>query len=305
MNKIILDDILGFSAYEKVRQQFREDIIEKKKKRRVSVGDKVSIVFENRDTVIFQIQEMLRAERITDLDKIREEIAVYNELIPNPGELSATLFLEIEDQTHLREDLLKFLGIDEAVFFKVGGHVVAGRFEEGRSKEDKISAVQYVRFLFDPEARQALVNGEPAELVIDHPNYQARAVLAAEAQAVLGARFGELSMAKARRHARNTKQLQIIWDTVKDDKSHPTADQIYDRVRKKMPNISLGTVYRNLQKLVFDEKLQVLMRGRSQHFDPLVERHQHFICELCDRVYDVLIDNQREIKPVQTAPRGL
>jgi Fe2+ or Zn2+ uptake regulation protein len=111
-------------------------------------------------------------------------------------------------------------------------------------------------------------------------------------------------MAKARRHPRNTKQLQIIWDTVKDDKSHPTADQIYDRVRKKMPSISLGTVYRNLQKLVSDEKLQVLMRGRSQHFDPLVERHQHFICERCDRVYDVLIDRQREITPVKLPHEG-
>src|ERR1700741_1500029 len=105
MKKIALDDILGFSAYEKVRQEYRQQIIDKKKSRRVAVGDKVSLVFENRDTVIFQIQEMLRAERIGDLDKIREEIAVYNELIPNPGELSATLFLEIEDQTHLRDDL--------------------------------------------------------------------------------------------------------------------------------------------------------------------------------------------------------
>ena len=111
-------------------------------------------------------------------------------------------------------------------------------------------------------------------------------------------------MAKARRYARNTKQLQIIWDTVKDDKSHPTADQIYERVRRKLPSISLGTVYRNLQKLVSDEKLQVLMRRRSQHFDPLVERHQHFICELCDRVYDVLIDQQREIKPVKLPHEG-
>jgi hypothetical protein len=179
MNKIILDDILGFSAYEKIRQKFREEIIEKKKKRRISVGDKVSIVFENRDTVIFQIQEMLRAERISDLDKIREEIAVYNELIPGPDELSATLFLEIENQSHLRDDLLKFLGIDEAVSLKIGGHVVPGRFEEGRSKEDKISAVQYVRFPLTAAARQALVDGEPAELVIDHPNYKARTVLAA------------------------------------------------------------------------------------------------------------------------------
>ena len=182
MNKIILDDILGFSAYERVRQKFRADIIEKKKKRRISIGDKVSIVFENRDTVIFQIQEMLRAERITDLDKIREEIAVYNELVPDPGELSATLFLEIEDQSHLREDLLQFLGIDEAVALKIGGHVIPGRFEEGRSKDDKISAVQYVRFSLNSDARQAFARGEPAELVIDHPNYKARTILAAEAQ---------------------------------------------------------------------------------------------------------------------------
>ena len=182
MNKISLDDVLGFTAYEKVRQNFRAEIIEKKKRRRVSVGDKVSLLFENRDTVLFQIQEMLRAERIADLDKIREEIAVYNELIPNPGELSATLFLEIEDQGRLREELLEFLGIDEAVSIKVGSHVVPGRFEEGRSKEDKISAVQYVKFPFSGEARAALTEGAPVELVIDHPNYRARAVLAPEAQ---------------------------------------------------------------------------------------------------------------------------
>jgi hypothetical protein len=182
MKKIILDDILGFSAYEKVRQDFREDIIAKKKHRRVSVGDKVSLVFENRDTVIFQVQEMLRAERIADLDKIREEIAVYNELIPNAGELSATMFLEIEDQSHLREDLLQFLGIDETVSIRVGPHSVPGRFEEGRSKEDKISAVQYVRFPFDAQAQAAFLGGEKAELVIDHPNYKARVALAPEVQ---------------------------------------------------------------------------------------------------------------------------
>ena len=182
MNKVLLDDILGFSAYEKVRQEFRQAVIEKKKLRRVPVGDKVSLVFENRDTVIFQIQEMVRAERITDLDKIREEIAVYNELIPNPGELSATMFLEIEDQTHLRDELLKFLGIDEAVAMKIGGHAIRGRFEEGRSKQDKISAVQYVRFPLSDQARQALADGERAELAIDHANYRASSVLSRDAQ---------------------------------------------------------------------------------------------------------------------------
>ena len=182
MKKIVLDDILGFAAYEQVREKFRNDIIDKKKKRRIALGDLVSVVFENRDTVTFQIQEMLRAERITDLDKIREEIAVYNELVPDTDELSATLFLEIEDQSHLREDLLKFLGIDEAVFLKVGERSIQGRFEEGHSKEDKISAVQYVRFTFDPQTRQAFRAGERAELIIDHPNYKARAVLAPDTQ---------------------------------------------------------------------------------------------------------------------------
>jgi hypothetical protein len=182
MKKIVLDDILGFAAYEQVREKFRNDIIDKKKKRRIALGERVSVVFENRDTVTFQIQEMLRAEKITDLDKIREEIAVYNELIPDTDELSATLFLEIEDQSHLREDLLKFLGIDQAVFLKVGERSIPGRFEEGHSKEDKISAVQYVRFPFDPQTRQAFRAGEHAELIIDHPNYKARAVLAPDAQ---------------------------------------------------------------------------------------------------------------------------
>src|ERR687895_577803 len=175
MRKVAIDDIVGLSGYEKIRQDFRRRIIELKQKRRVSLGDRVSVVFENRDTVIFQIQEMLRVERITDLDKIREEIATYNQLIPDSGELSATLFLEIEDQTHLRDELLKFLGIEEAVYLKVGNHSIHARFEEGRSKEDKISAVQYVKFPFPEPVLKAFVEGQQAELVIDHPNYKATA----------------------------------------------------------------------------------------------------------------------------------
>jgi hypothetical protein len=177
MKKVALDDIMGLAAYEKVRDHFRRRVIELKKARRVAVGNKVTLVFENRGTVIFQIQEMVRAERIADLDKIREEIEVYNELIPEPGELSATLFLEITEQNHLREDLLKFLGIDEAVYFKVGSHSIHARFEAGHSKEDKISAVQYVKFPFSEAGRRAFIQGEEAAIVIDHPNYKARALV--------------------------------------------------------------------------------------------------------------------------------
>ena len=133
----------------------------------------------------------MRAERNTDLDKIREEIEVYNELIPAADELSATLFLEIEDQTGIREELLKFLGIDQAVVLQVGGHVISARFEEGHAKEDKISAVQYVKFPFTEAALREFISGEPAELVIDHPNYRARAALGAATQRSLMEDLGQ------------------------------------------------------------------------------------------------------------------
>jgi len=111
-------------------------------------------------------------------------------------------------------------------------------------------------------------------------------------------------MARSHRQSRNTKQLKQIWHAVKDDSSHPTADQVYARVRKKLSHISLGTVYRNLQKLVADDKLQILMVGRAQHFDPWVARHQHFICESCDRVFDVMVDPRKEIKPAKLPHLG-
>jgi Fur family peroxide stress response transcriptional regulator len=111
-------------------------------------------------------------------------------------------------------------------------------------------------------------------------------------------------MPKLEKKSRNTKQLEVIWDAIKDDTSHPTADQVYARVRDRFPNVSLGTVYRNLQKLVADEKLQVLMLGRSQHFDPLVTRHQHFICENCGRVFVVLVDTGDEVKPAKLPHAG-
>ena len=111
-------------------------------------------------------------------------------------------------------------------------------------------------------------------------------------------------MAKSLSHSRNTKQLELIWRAVKGDKSHPTADQVYGRVRKKSSRISLGTVYRNLRKLVAGDKLQILMVGRAQHFDPLVERHQHFICERCARVFDVMVDPRKEITPVKLPDEG-
>lgn len=191
MKKITLDDIKGLAAYEKERADFRRRIIDLKKKRRVPVGDNVTLVFENRDTVIFQIQEMLRAERITDLDKVRDEIETYNSLIPEPWELSATLLLEIEDQANLREELLKFLGVDEAVSLKVGEKgSVRAQFEEGRSREDKISAVQYVKFPVGEELSKGFADKKnEIKLVIEHPNYRAETSLGPETRESLAEDF--------------------------------------------------------------------------------------------------------------------
>ncbi len=193
MKKITIHDVMGLAAYEKVRPQFRQEIIDHKKLRRLSVGDRISLVFEDRRTVLFQIQEMIRAEKIADLDKIKEEIEVYNALIPDANELSATLLIEIEEQNKIRDDLLQFLGIDEAVYLEIGqNHRIRAAFEEGHSKEDKLSAVQYVRFRFNSEERAAFVSGnEEVRITIAHPKYQVTAKIPEEARKALSQDFTE------------------------------------------------------------------------------------------------------------------
>jgi hypothetical protein len=179
MKKVTLDEIMGLERYEQARDACRQRIIALKKHRRVSVGDQVTFVFENHDTMWFQIQEMLRAERLSDVDRVREEIEVYNALIPDPGELSATMLIEITEESQIRERLVRLIGIDQAVTMNVGnGVLVRAEFEEGRSKEDKLSAVQYVRFCFSDAARRAFLDrNQPVRLIIDHPNYRHQAVL--------------------------------------------------------------------------------------------------------------------------------
>jgi Protein of unknown function (DUF3501) len=179
MQKITLDEIVGLERYERIRPEFRRRIIDLKKNRRVTVGDRVTFVFENHDTVLFQIQEIVRAERIIDLDKIRFEVDTFNELIPAEGELSATMLIEITQPEQIRPELVRLIGIDQAVWLQIGSRFrIVAVFEPGRSKEDNLSAVQYVRFPLSPEARTAFRDErQDALLVIDHPNYQAQTVL--------------------------------------------------------------------------------------------------------------------------------
>jgi hypothetical protein len=193
MRKLAASDIINLYEYEKVRNEFRSRIIDLKKRRRIEVGDKVSLTFENRDTIRFQIQEMVRAERIVDEHKVQEEIDVYNEILPDTNELSATLFIEITEREQIRADLDRFQGMDrgDCVFFDLEGHGrVFGRFEAGHSKEDRISAVQYVSFHFSPEQQGWLRDPKiPVALVVHHEHYQERAVLTPEQRATLSDDF--------------------------------------------------------------------------------------------------------------------
>jgi hypothetical protein len=175
-------EILNLVDYERVREARRHEIIELKRARRVAVGRYLTFVFENRETVWFQIQEMIRAERLVDDAKIAEEVEVYNALLPRPGELAATMLIEITETAQIKPVLDKLLGIDtrDYVRLAVGPHVVVGDFETGHSDEErgKLSAVHFVRFALPPEARRGFMAAEVA-LQVDHPNERARTVLSA------------------------------------------------------------------------------------------------------------------------------
>jgi Protein of unknown function (DUF3501) len=189
MQKVTLNEIVGLERYERIRPEFRRHIIDLKKSRRVAVGDRITFVFENHETVRYQIQEMLRTERITDLDKIRFEVDTYNELIPAAGELSATMLIEITEQERIRPELVRLIGIDKTVSLQISeNYTVPAVFEAGRSKEDNVSAVQYVRFPLPPAAQAAFRDErQEAMLVIDHPNYQTRTLLSPEVRRSLAA----------------------------------------------------------------------------------------------------------------------
>ena len=183
MTPLTVADILNIHEYEKVREARRRAVIELKRHRRVAVGRYLSFVFENRETVWFQIQEMVRAERIVDEAKIADEVAVYNALLPGPNELAATMMIEIPDPAKIQPILDALLGIDtrDYVRMEVGGRSVVGRFEAGHSDEvrGKISAVHFVRFPL-PAGALRVGRSEEVALIVDHPNERARTVLSAE-----------------------------------------------------------------------------------------------------------------------------
>jgi hypothetical protein len=141
-------------------------------------------------TLRFQIQEIMRAERIVVEDRIQEEVDTYNELVPVARQLSATLLIEITDQEHLREILDRLIGIDqgETTFLDIGGERLPAVFEGGRSNEARVSAVHYVTFDLTASQAAGLAPGGPAvSMVVEHPNYRAEQRLSDEIRASLAA----------------------------------------------------------------------------------------------------------------------
>ena len=167
-------DVLSIEEYEKQRDSFRSRIIALKQRRRISIGPLITLVFENRDTLRFQIQEMIRVERILDPAKVQDELNVYNALLPTGNELSATLLIEITEEAKIKHWLDRFMGLDvgRAVSIKADTETVFGEFEGGHSHETKISAVHFVRFRPSDAMKAAFADlRRPVSLTVDHKGY--------------------------------------------------------------------------------------------------------------------------------------
>jgi hypothetical protein len=172
MNKLTQNDVRGPRLYDGFRDDLRKRVIELKKRRRFAIGPMVTMVFENRTTVLFQIEEMCRAESITEPAKIADEIAVYNQLLPDPGEVASTLFIELTDEGKLQQTLDALVGLQEHVWLEVGDARVRARFDPEQFATDKLAAVQYLRFPLDATAQATLRQpGTHLRIAIDHPRY--------------------------------------------------------------------------------------------------------------------------------------
>jgi hypothetical protein len=179
---LTLDDVLDLRAYERVRGDYRARVIAMKKNRRVALGPIMTLVFECLDTVRFQVQEMARVEKIISDEGIQTELDIYNRLLPAPGELSATLLIELTSEADLREWLPKLVAIESRVGVAMDGDVVLSVPEADHaaalSRDEITPAVHYLRFPFRDEQVEAFRTAFEVALVSEHAAYPARIELA-------------------------------------------------------------------------------------------------------------------------------
>lgn len=180
---LTLDDILDLRAYERTREEFRRQIIDLKARRRLMLGTFVSIVFENRETIRSQIQEMARAEKLSTDEEIQIELDIYNPMIPQPGRLCATLFIELVSDDSMREWLPRLIGIERSILVRLADGSEIRSYPEAQhesqlTRADTTSAVHYLHFDVTP-AQVELLAASGGVLMCDHPNYQEEIELSA------------------------------------------------------------------------------------------------------------------------------
>lgn len=175
MKPLAPEDLMSLEEYHKQRPEFRARVLAHKKNRQVGIGANATLYFEDRLTIRYQVQEMLRIERIFELDAIQEELRAYNPLVPDGSNLKATFMVEIPDADVRRRELARLTGIEDTIYAQVAGfeRVDAIADEDlDRSTEEKTSAVHFLRFELDRPMCEALKNGAALGFGIDHPNYR-------------------------------------------------------------------------------------------------------------------------------------
>ncbi|MBV9660313.1 MAG: DUF3501 family protein [Acidimicrobiales bacterium] len=205
--QLTLADIADTRAYERERHELRARIVALKKIRRVAVGPIVSLVFENRDTIRFQVQEMVRAERLMTDAAVQTELDVYNPLIPGRGELSASLYIELTSKQEMEHWLPRLVGIEQSVVLQIGGSVpdafgsvpspdgatpaaavvrsdVDPAHADALTRDEVTAAVHFVHFSLTPPLIERFRSGTVA-LSVEHPEYRERTVLSAETKSSL------------------------------------------------------------------------------------------------------------------------
>lgn len=175
MQPLTRDDLYSLEDYAQLRPDYRSAVLEHKKNRKLAVGAHATLAFEDRRTIQYQIQEMLRIERIFEASGIEEELSAYNPLIPDGSNLKATFMLEYTDVEERREALQSLHGIEDRVWLRAGAGertwAVADEDME-RATEEKTSAVHFLRFELDDASRAAIKSGAPVAVGIDHDHYR-------------------------------------------------------------------------------------------------------------------------------------
>jgi len=184
------ESLLSLEAYARERNAFRTRVLEHKKRRTVRLGDHLTLLFEDELTIRYQVQEMLRIERIFEEADIQGELDVYNPLVPDGTNWKATMLIEYPDVAERKRMLERLKGIEREVWVQVQGctgvHAIADEDLE-RETEEKTSSVHFLRFELTPEMCRALREGAGVSVGVDHAEYRARVELAADVRAALAA----------------------------------------------------------------------------------------------------------------------